>query len=87
MKPMKSQESFDYVVGVDVSKAKLDIALPQGIVVDRKQCEGDSTTGRSHWIRFHHRGDGSYRRLREPTCASTAQACHRVGCGQSASRA
>ena len=25
---MKSQESFDYVVGVDVSKAKLDVALP-----------------------------------------------------------
>jgi len=26
---MKSQESFDYVVGVDVSKAKLDVALPK----------------------------------------------------------
>ena len=25
---MKSEGSFDYVVGVDVSKAKLDIALP-----------------------------------------------------------
>ena len=25
---MKSQESLDYVVGVDVSKAKLDIVLP-----------------------------------------------------------
>ena len=25
---MKTQESFTYVVGVDVSKAKLDIALP-----------------------------------------------------------
>ena len=26
---MKTQESFAYVVGVDVSKAKLDIALPK----------------------------------------------------------
>ena len=26
---VKSQESFDYVIGVDVSKAKLDIALPK----------------------------------------------------------
>ena len=25
---LKSRESFEYVIGVDVSKAKLDIALP-----------------------------------------------------------
>lgn len=30
---MKSKESFDYVVGVDVSKAKLDIALPNESLV------------------------------------------------------
>ena len=29
MKSIKSRESFDYVIGVDVSKAKLDIALPK----------------------------------------------------------
>ena len=29
MKSIKSRESFDYVIGVDVSKAKLDIALPE----------------------------------------------------------
>ena len=29
---MKSEESFDYVIGVDVSKAKLDIALPKELM-------------------------------------------------------